>query len=42
MELSKHRAEQLNNPIEEVLAVQTTKLSSLSRSRKGFKMVVSK
>ncbi|CAI6364864.1 unnamed protein product [Macrosiphum euphorbiae] len=34
MELSKHRTEQLNNPSEEVLTVQTTKVSS-SRSRKN-------
>ncbi|XP_060874020.1 uncharacterized protein K02A2.6-like [Metopolophium dirhodum] len=34
MELSKHRTEQLNNPSEEVLTVQTTKVPS-SRSRKN-------
>jgi len=35
MELSKYRTEQLNNSSEEVLTVQTTKVSSSSRSRKS-------
>jgi len=35
MELSKHRTEQLNNPSQDVLTVQTTNVSSSSRSRKN-------